>query len=133
MSSTSVRYIPVPQHCSPDTTQPCSTACPCPPLQSRDWTTLRPPHPGPEGEELVAGSHHSLFSACQQCPLQQGVRIHRAPQSRAAAGPGGTKEIGNSSKNLEGGYLLGLPLSRATGSVTERRHTSHCPSFPQNA
>lgn len=55
----------------------------------------------------------------------------RAPGSWAAMGLGGREETGKASKNSGGSNLLGLQMSRGTGSVKERCHTCHGLRFPQ--
>lgn len=129
MSHTWVRYISQSQYCRIDTTPTCSTPCPCSPLQSTDQTTLpSPPYPSWGGEDWQE-SCVCLSSACQQCPRQQGVRIHTGTTILSSCGPGGQKRQAKQAKT--GGVTVTWDSQRAEELVMKRCHTRHYRGLPK--
>lgn len=80
----------------------------------------------PAGERKSWQETCVCLSACQQCPRQQGVRIHTGTTILSSCGTRGAEETGKASKNWRGDCHLGLPTSRG---ISDEK-VSHLP-LPQ--
>lgn len=109
-----------------------STPCPCPPLQSRDQTTLPPPYPSWEGKELAGGlclSLHRLPAVSSPARCQNSHRHHH-PQR---LWDWGDRRDRQSQQNLGGGEVTTITWDSqwAKELVMEGCHTCHYLSLPK--
>lgn len=132
MSHTWIRYISASQYCSIDATP--TWAHPVLALLSKAETRPLYHHPTPAGkgkswQEVCV----CLSTACQQCPRQQGVRIHTGTTILSACGTGETEETGKASKTWEGGEVTTITWDSqwAKELVMEGCHTCHYLSLPK--
>lgn len=109
-----------------------STPCPCPPLQSRDQTTLPPPYPSWEGKELAGGLCLSLHRLPSSVLASKVSEFTQAPPSSAPVGLGRQKRQAKQAKP-GGGKVTTITWDSqwAKELVMEGCHTCHYLSLPK--
>lgn len=130
MSHTWIQHISASQYCSIHATPTCSTPCPCPPLQSRDQTTLPPAYPSWDRKELAGSLCLSLLrlpavSSPARCQNSHGHHDLQRLWDR-----GGQKRQAKQAKTGQG-VTITWDSQWAKELVMERCHTCHYLSLPK--
>lgn len=99
-------------------------------LLSKAQTRALHHHPVPAGKgKSWRETCVRLSSACQQCPRQQGVRIHTGITIFSSCGTRGQKRQAKQAK--AGGVTVTWGSQPAEELVMKRCHTCHCLSLPK--